>query len=259
MANIKSKVLNLSPKEIVEKVCEAYETDSGVFIEKTNAEDLLPATNITNQIQFLFWVIQMDYATKSSKLYENANKFYKKESKWVSTYYILSKNDKELLDIIKVNFHPRYTNEILKRFKANAQELDKTYKGKAINIVKSSKSAQDLLKRIKEFRGFGDKTANFLLRTYVDILKLDYSDIDKILQPVDIHDVRLTYEWGLVCSKEMTEKNIRAVKDIWAEACSEARRSWITFDKALWLIGSKGVRTNDHKSDFEKNVGKTQW
>lgn len=250
-----SKVLNKSPEQIVVDICNAYNKNIGVFVEKTNAEDLVPATTKDLQVQFLFWIIQMDYATKSSKLYENANKLFGKNDSWLIPDYILNMPEEQLLTFIKTNFKPRYANEIVKRFKMNAKKLKNEYSGRAINIINSSKNAVELLKKIKEFRGFGDKLANFLLRTYTDLLKLNFYDIDQVLPPVDVHDVRLTYEWGFINNKEMTQTNINSVKRLWSNACKNTKSSWITFDKALWLIGSKGKRTEDTKQDYLFNIG----
>ncbi|HNZ70422.1 MAG TPA: hypothetical protein PKJ86_00220 [Candidatus Dojkabacteria bacterium] len=250
-----SKVLNKTPEEIVDDICKAYTNSQGIFIEKTNAEDYVPDADKTVQIQFLFWIIQMDYATKSSKLYENANRLYKTNTEWLNPNFFLNMPNAVLLDFVRKNFKPRYANEIVKRFKVNAKLLNEDYSGKAINIISSSNSALELLSRIKRFRGFGDKLANFLVRTYIDLLKLSYTDIDQVLQPVDIHDVRLTFEWGFIDSMKMTQQNIKFVKELWSEACKKTRWSWITFDKALWLIGSKGQRTDDYISDYQTNLG----
>ncbi len=250
-----STILQRSPEQIVLDICNAYNNNLGIFIDKTNAEDIVPNIDKEQQIQFLFWIIQMDYATKSSKLYQNANKLFSMNNLWLNPQYFLNISNEELLDFVRTNFRPRYANEIVKRFKANAKKLVDEYSGLAINIINTSDSAIELLSKIKEFRGFGDKLANFLLRTYIDLLKLKYSDVDKVLPPVDIHDVRLTYEWGFIQNKEMTQKNINQVKELWSNACIETKQSWIVFDKALWLIGSKGKRTSDILQDYLINLG----
>ncbi len=157
-----SKTLNKSPKEIAIDICNAYNKSKGLFKEKSNAEDLVPNVKSDLQIQFLFWVIQMDYATKSANLYINANNLFAENSLWLLPDYFLNMSDEELLLFIKSKFKPRYPNEIVKRFKINAKKLNEEYLGKAINIVNSSESAVDLLTRIKQFRGFGDKLANLI-------------------------------------------------------------------------------------------------
>lgn len=250
-----SPILHKTTSQIAREIVDAYNYSKGIFANKVNAEDLLPKTSKENQIQFLFWVIQMDYSTKSSALYENTNKFWNENPKWITTKYIDSLAPDELLTIIKNKLHPRYSNEIAVRFKINALQLDKEYDSLAINIVKKSTSAIDLYNRIRSFRGFGPKLGSFLTRTYIDVLKLDYADIANVLPPVDIHDVRLSFEWGLVSDKDMTQKRIESVQHLWSDACKQAGVSWITFDKALWLIGSEGQRSDNPVMDYEYNLG----
>ena len=53
-------------------------------------------------------------------------------------------------------------------------------------------------------------------------------------------DVRIAKFMGFVESDQMTERNIRLVKEMWSNACKEAHVNWLIFDKALWLLGSIG-------------------
>lgn len=250
-----SQVLKRDTTDIVRQIVRAYEKDCGVFTKKVNAEDMIPKTTKNNQVQFLFWVIQMDYATRSSNLYDNSLRLWKENKSWIDTKFLLSLDKSELTSLISTKLKPRYKNEIVKRFRTNARKLRDDYSNQAINIVKRSKSARELLSNIKQFRGFGPKLGNFLTRTYIDLLKPDYPDINEILQPVDIHDIRLTYEWGLIKSKKMTKRNIDKVKSLWNKACKKAGISWITFDKALWLIGSVGQRSKNPQKDYIINLG----
>jgi len=250
-----SKILNRTAAQIAKDIVYAYENSQGIFKEKTNAEDLVPDVNESKQAQFLFWVIQMDYATRSSKLYENANLLFDSNPDWIDAKYLNELSEKYLEIIVRESLKPRYANEIIKRFQLNSQKLLSEYNGQAINIINSSNSAKQLLRKIREFRGFGPKLGNFLTRTFVDLLKLEYKDIADILPPVDIHDMRLTYEWGLVKKNDLSEKNIQFVKELWSNACKEAGVSWIAFDKALWLIGSKGERSNNTAQNYLTNLG----
>ncbi len=247
--------LNLTPKQIVALVAQSYIKSRGVFKNRNNAEDMLPKTNLEEQIQFLFWVIQMDYSVKSKQLYQRVLKTYNNYPHWITCSFILNTPTEKLKFFIQNNLKPRYINEITKRFRINAEILKDQYDCKAINIVKKSNTATELLHRIKEFRGFGPKLGNFLLRTYVNILKINYDDIDNITQPVDRHDVRLTYEWGFLKDKTLSSKNIQQTKQLWRKACKQAGVSWLVFDKALWLLGSNGTYTGDPIKDFYDNLG----
>jgi len=93
---------------------------------------------------------------------------------------------------------------------------------------------------LKDFRGFGPKIGNFFVRTMINTFGYKYKDIDTILPPVDVHDVKIAYLLGYTDSDQMSEKNINTVKKLWNEACIKSGESWLIFDKALWLLGSEG-------------------
>lgn len=245
----------LNAPQIVESVVKAYQNAAGVFANYANAEDYVPTKDKYEVANYLFWVIQMDYQTKSSTLYENATKLWGEDNSRFSAKWIAQANEKTLRKLIEEGFRPRFPNEIFLRFRNNSEALLTQYDGEAYNIIKASSSARELLDKILQFRGFGPKLGNFLLRTYVDLFDLKYNDLEEILPPVDIHDVRLAYQWGLTDSQEMSAKNIQRIKELWSEACKKANVNWIIFDKALWLLGSNGKYTGDHKADFYRNLG----
>jgi len=72
----------------------------------------------------------------------------------------------------------------------------------------------------------------------VNTFNFKLNNINKVTQPVDRHDIRLTYNWGLIESKDINQKNINKVKKIWEKACNDAGKSWLIFDRAMWVWGS---------------------
>lgn len=88
----------------------------------------------------------------------------------------------------------------------------------------------------------------------VNTFNFKLKNIEEISQPVDIHDVRLTFEWRFIKSQKMTQKNIQKVKQIWQKACKDAKISWLVFDRALWILGSEGIRSNDPRKDLITNL-----
>jgi hypothetical protein len=74
----------------------------------------------------------------------------------------------------------------------------------------------------------------------INTFSYHFTDVDSMLPPVDVHDVRLAYLLGYIDSYQMTAKNINLVKKLWNEACRKSGESWLIFDKALWLLGSEG-------------------
>ncbi len=236
-----SKLRFMLPEEFVKTVVTSYENNRGVFSNKVNAEDLIPeGLSDQNRALFLFYVIQLDYATKSQNLYRGANELYRLNPSFFTTVYQKETSQESVTDLLKKYLRPRYLNEAIRRYQINTDRLLKNYSGKPLKIFKESKTALEALEKVRTFRGFGPKIGNFFVRTMVNTFSFDYPDIQEILPPVDVHDVRIAYLMGYVPSKEMTTRNIQTVKELWSKACKKAKVSWLTFDKALWLLGSEG-------------------
>jgi len=221
-------------------VIDAYENNRGIFVNKINAEELIPKkAGKLQRALFIFYVLQLDYATKSQVLYKRANDLFAKKSEFFTPEIILGLSDKELRDILKKYLKPRYINEAVKRYQINSTKLLSEFDGDPRNIFKV-RSAKEVLKFTYEFRGFGPKIGNFFIRTMVNVFLYKYEDIDIVSLPVDVHDVKITYLLGYLDSSVMSRKNIVITKNTWMQACKKAKESWLIFDKALWLLGSEG-------------------
>lgn len=244
----------MTPEKFATNVTNAYEDERGIFANRVNAEELVPQ-NCSNKEKalFLFYVLQLDYATKSQKLYEGANRLFLDNRNFFKPSYILNLAQKDLEKALKTYLRPRYINEAKRRYKANSSLLMAKYDSDPRKIFEKSRSARKSLKRVGEFRGFGPKIGNFFVRTMINVFNYDFKDIDQILPPVDVHDVRIAHLMGYVESDSMTQQNVQKVKELWSKSCKEAGVSWLTFDKALWLLGSEGRPKT--KSEILKLIG----
>lgn len=234
----------MSPSEFVTKLTNQYISKQGIFETPKNAEDFVPqnATDLQKSI-FLFYVIQLDYAMKGSTLYKGATQLWLDNSAFFDPEYITSISVGELKDILQKYLKPRYINEAILRYKRNTEILQEMFENNPLQIF-ATNTAKESINNLKLFRGFGPKIGTLFFRTIVNTFNLDFPDISEILQPVDIHDVRIAYLLGYVSSNEMTEKNIFEVKHIWNQACLDANLDWRIFDKALWILGSEGNLKN---------------
>lgn len=228
------------PNEFVKLVVQKYKNFEGIFENHKNAEDLAPNTDDISKALFLFYVIQLDYATKSQRLYDGAKLLFEKESNFYNPDFIINLSDKKLKDYLEKYLKPRYINEALLRYKNNSKKLMIEYTNNPLLIFDNARTAKEALKKTLEFRGFGPKIGNFFVRTMVNTFSFNYPDIENILPPVDVHDVRIAYLLGYIDSDKMSRKNIKLTKELWSKACRKAKESWLTFDKALWLLGSEG-------------------
>lgn len=230
----------MSPENFVKIVVDKYQNFKGVFENHKNAEDLIPDSDDITKALFLFYVIQLDYATKSQRLYEGARRLFDKNPDFYTPKCIGNLNKKELSDYLQEYLRPRYINEAIRRYEENSTKLSQEYKGNPLNIFNTSKTAVEALKKVRRFRGFGPKIGNFYVRTMINVFDYSYPDIEDISPPVDIHDVRIAYLMGYIDSDSMSQKNITVTKKLWSNACRSAKVSWLVFDKALWLLGSEG-------------------
>ncbi len=230
----------MKPEQFVTNVVKAYKDEKGIFSKK-NAEDSLPKTATEKQkALFLFYVIQLDYATKSQRLYAGAQKLFQEKPDFFSPNLILQIGEHNLKHRLKKYLMPRYINEAVKRYVTNSKKLSTEYNSDPRLLFQKANTANQALQKVREFRGFGPKIGNFFVRTMVNTFNYNYPDVEDLLPPVDVHDVRIAYLMGYVKTDKMIEKNIKEVKKLWSRACKDAGVSWLVFDKALWLLGSEG-------------------
>lgn len=231
----------MKPSEFVKEVVNQYTGGKGIFQKKINAEELIPAElDDLHRALYIFYVLQLDYAMKSQILYNGASCLYRENKEFFTPQFLITLTDAVLTNYLKEYLHPRYINEAVKRYRRNTEMLANKYKSDPRKVLENVSCCQDVLKRLKDFRGFGPKIGNFFVRTMINTFGYNFSDIDTVLPPVDVHDVRIAYLLGYTDTDQMSQKNINFVKKLWNKACVSSGESWLIFDKALWLLGSEG-------------------
>lgn len=231
----------VTPSEFVKLVTDKFLARKGVFSEFRNVEDYVPKeASPQHQSLFLFYVVQLDYAIKGRVLYAGATRLYQEKPQFFTPSHIQGLSDKELFETLTSYLKPRYPNEAVARFKTNTKKLQDDYSENPAQIFTKSDTAREAVDKIQEFRGMGPKTGNLFFRAMISTFGFQFDDIDSVLQPVDIHDVHIAHLMGFVERNDMTDKNIQKVKLLWNKACTDAQANWITFDRALWLLGSEG-------------------
>jgi N-glycosylase/DNA lyase len=235
----------MQPEEFTREVVKAYEDGRGLFSNKVNAEDLLPSdASGLEKARFLFYVIPLDYATRSQRLYCGARWLYEADKRYFDPYRLIKLSNKELQALMVEYLKPRYVNEAILRWRKNSKLLVESYGGDPRVVFEKLHSAKEVLDKVRKFRGFGPKIGNFFVRTMINTFGYEFKDIEEILPPVDTWDVKIAHLLGYVESQKMTSKNVKEVKNLWSRACRSSGVSWLTFDKALWLLGSEGKPKN---------------
>lgn len=231
----------MKPSEFVKILVDRFQKRVGVFKNQINAENWVPKNSSKiEQALFLFYTISLDYSIKSQFFYQRARQLFSKDKKLFSPQYVSKLSGADLLNKIILKLRPRYPKEAALRFEINSCKLLELCGGNPLKIFSKSKSAQEVLDKIYQFRGFGPKISNFFFRAMANYFQFNYPDIEKILPPVDVHDIRIAYLLGYIKSPKVSQKNTTVTKMLWSQACKKANISWLVVDRALWILGSEG-------------------
>lgn len=244
-------------RKIVNVLLSSFENKEGVFSDtKELLENQIPPTvqyKSKQHANFLFYLISQDHGTKSSKLYERAKKLYVDfpenfDPKSVVERFGSEKNQ-DLLAFIKL-LAVRYPNNSAKYWHRNSLILVDQYKSDARNIFRSN-DGPEILRRIKEFHGFGPKISGLLFRVFVGIGLTSPNKVDEVGFPTDIHDTRIAALTKIVdIPEDITEANyspfVKIAQNAWQQACKDENINWLQLDRALWILGSKGCVNERH-------------
>jgi len=242
--------------EIANRLIESYHQRKGIFSEVDSLLEYQCSDSVKRgskeHANFYFFLIFNDHGTKSERLYDRFKKAYKENPHLFSPKQLVY-NEKLKDDLQKLIFRlgVRYPNQSFISWIENARKLVEKFEGEAINLFRSTSDAISLYKKIKSFRGYGPKTSGLLLRVIVGVpFNPNLRNIEKVLMPVDIHDVRIAIQCNVFTPLDVNYKsyeevyrnprNIKAVQILWKEAALAIGIKWEELDRALWLLGSRG-------------------
>lgn len=239
---------------IITKLNTAFKEKIGIFedtkelLEHNIPKDVTPGS--LEHARFLFYLIFNDYGTKSSALYEKAKRLYVEYPFLFSPRSVLNRykscEDPLLIESTGVRLGTRFPKETARRWYVNSERLLNDYDSDPRSIFKSSTSAKEVFQHIRGFRGFGPKIGALLLRTFVGCGFAYFEDLETVLMPVDIHDTRIAFWTKVAQSPEIVgepddyHKYASQIQKVWSQACKNKKVDWLEFDRALWILGSKG-------------------
>lgn len=241
--------------DVVLRLYTTYKNNEGIFKATTGIlEKQIPSiiTKLSKEhALFLLYLISVDYGTKSSALYKKAIAFYEEMPNFFNPWHISRKfnsdNIEELSNLLSKKLGVRYPNEAAKKWYKNSIILINKYGGDPRRIFYKSEDARKVVQEIKKLYGFGPKIGNLLLRVFIGCGFVTLKNIDQVLPPVDIHDVRIAFNTEIVKldsgGKIDLYKFVPHVQKIWLDACNAANLNWLEIDRALWIIGSVGCAT----------------
>ena len=225
-----------SPDTIVLSIIKRFRLRKPPFKERINVEDWVPTyLNKEQKARFIFFTTSVDYGMKSPILYRGMLDLLQSVPDFLSYNYLTSISQAELALILKNYLHLRWPNNASRYFRANAYLLKEKYNNDILSIY-STKTGKEAVNRLKEFLGFGRKSTFLCFRASVNILGLDYLDINDLSMPIDRHKLKFTYLLGYISKQEFLNKEIKRVSDKWVKACKRVGISWLEFDRAFWIF-----------------------
>jgi len=232
-------------KIIVNNIMNAYIKDSGVFEYKSNLLEYQIPNGVVyaskEHAMFYFFLIFNDHGTKSTRLYENFKKLFGENSNYFNPKKIANLEDELKEKIAQLGV--RYANNSFKYWVYNAQKIVDEFDGDIYKLFTNYKDATQLYKKIKEFKGYGDKTTGLLLRVIdgVEFTKLE--NFEQVPLPVDTHDSKIAINCNMIEKFDYNKadrKTLQNVSYMWQDLSNSIGINWEELDKALWILGSVG-------------------
>lgn len=200
---------------------------------------------------FLFYTVANDHGMKSTRLYARAKELFQNEREIFEPCKVLSRyhspDDPHLLQATGKFLGTRYPSATARGWYLNSNRLEEQFGGDPRNLFSRYNDAQELLKQITNFIGYGPKTGGLLLRAVIGLGFAQPEAVEKVLLPVDIHDSRISFITGIVSAPHNKNPDddfyysfVREIQQILLDACNDLGLAWPDIDRALWLIGSRG-------------------
>lgn len=240
---------------VVDKVQNAFKNGQGLLSETDDlVENQLPEgvePLSKDHALFLFYTVANDHGVKSFRMYDRAKKLFLERREIFNPLWVVKNfeglEDPVLVELTGGSLGARYPRQAAKTWYLNSTKLIKEYNGDPRELFRSTSDARELIKRIKEFRGYGPKIGGMLLRAAVGLGFSDVTGIEEVLVPVDIHDSRISF-FTEILKPEEEESNgkfdyytyVKQVQKILLDSCNQLGIKWLDTDRALWLIGSRG-------------------
>lgn len=258
MCVTKSEQLTVDYKratELVAMLDKSFKEKQGVLSEQDDlVENQMPqgVKKLSKEHAcFLFYTVLNDHGTKSSSMYSKAKNLYVNCPNYFCPEWIVNNFDEEkipeILNKISKPLGARYPHALAKSWYYNSVKIVNEYQGNPLLLFNACNDAEELLERIKSFKGYGPKIGGMLLRTIIGLgFNNDLYNVDKVLVPVDIHDSRILFLTNVVklnCTNGVSVNYYNYVKEAQItilSACNNNNIDWLDVDRALWLIGSRG-------------------
>ena len=246
-------------KRLCERLIKAFEESK--FLQNKVPETKLPSgveQGSVDQALYLFFAVGFDQLRDSAAVYRDMRILVERIG-----------NPKKLLEMtgteIRANcsdlpgLDKGHENSIGRPFEAmveNAQKIKVTYRGNPLNIFSKVNNPCDVFNQLQDFRSYGPGKAALLVKNFVKIGALNFSDADYYSLPikVDRHVVRISYGQSVISKLpkprvymegrfkgELSHHHTifpEPLRKLYQSITSNHKIDPLKLDDAFWAIGS---------------------
>jgi len=235
----------------------AYIT-TGVFSVRENDK---PEVQYTKGIpryslpHILMNVAALDYNTSATPLWVGARRaFENPNTRFIFTPRLVVQRGPAALaeGMISSGFTGRYPKQnalnlykialtITQQYEGNVLNLLRTYNFDALQLWENRKKLGDLPSLT------GPKVFPFWLRMLRDVAKIKFKNYTELPMPVDVHILRATYRLILRTNKKPSQKDAKAIRELWSKGLRGTQLYPLLLDRALWSLSRYGCSGTDGK------------
>lgn len=135
----------------------------------------------------------------------------------------------------------RYKLAMAQCFYLAVQKIQNDYDSDVTNIWKDNPVSYEIIDRLKEFKGVGDKIATMCCNILHRDLGIPFSDLKAISISPDVHIQRVFYRLGLSEKMKEDPKNLMII----AKKLNPKYPG--VFDLVCWMVGESRICVNDIK------------
>jgi len=260
--------VNIKPKgkmRVVQVSTQLYKVyiTSGVFGIKENDK---PEVQYTRGIprhslpHVLMNVAALDYNTSATPLWVGAERAFEcPATRFIFTPRLVVQKGPVALGkaMLATGFYGRYPKQNVQNLYRIATTLVKYYNGNVINLLQmhdfDAIALWENRKKLGDLPSLtGPKVFPFFLRMLKDVAKIKFKRYTELPMPVDVHILRATYRLILNSNKKPSQKDAKAIRELWSKGLQGTQLYPLLLDRALWSLSRYGCSGTDGKDECVK-------
>lgn len=222
---------------IVQKMHEYYGSKDSNTLATVDFPNLIKYKS-NEWLIYIFYSCLLDYGMRSQNYHNNLINTYYIYPQIFNPKYVIENfttNKEELLNIMKINIHPRYPNVAVNKWLNLSMELLKY--DNLLDKIKEFNNFNELNLFVRNIKGYGQKTGGLLLRLIYESGVCDFNDKLGYI-PLDRHDIEISYLNNIIDSQKLNSKQIEELSSLYIESGEKIGIDANLVDKYLWNIGN---------------------